>query len=338
MNFRHNALFLITIVLSMLFACKKSDNPNVDPDITNITYPALYVALGGENRIAVVNLDSQAVQNYIPLSKGSKPYRLTLSPDETKILVTQQGAQNGQYPILVIDATTGMELNAIFVDELCMNATWSLDGKEMWLVLQQSGILNVYDATRGFELKNSIPTDVGAGEINFTFDGVYAVVANPSKNKVHFIHSLTKDIYESVSVGGAPDYTYGSEISLVFTANKASKTFSVVRADNFAVERTVQLGFRPGPMRYTRSDFHLWVVDVDNDQVVRFLKSGTDWLSASTILAGGGPDDMKLTQDNNLIFISNRQSNTVSIINALGQTKIADLPVGKEPCGMEIRE
>lgn len=324
--------------LSMLFSCEKQDTPEPNATVLNITYPAAYVALYGENAISVINLDSQRVTDRIPLPSGGQPYRMALSPDESRLLVSMQKADNGTFPILVMDATTGKEINSIPLDESAMNAVWSPDGKEVWLALRNSGRVQVFDATRGFEKTHEIETESGAGEITFSFDGVYVIVSNTAQDKIHFIHTLTKTVDESIAVGASPISTYASALQKVFTANQNDRTMTVVRTDNFQVETTVELDYRPGPMHYTLSDFHLWVMDTEGNKVVRYQKFGTDWVNAGAVATGDEPNHFALTEDNTLLLVTNRNDGTVSFIDVLGQSNVGNIPVGGEPCGIFVRE
>ncbi len=107
---------------------------------------------------------------------------------------------------------------------------------------------------------------------------------------------------------------------------------TVVNTDTWKVAAQVETGSRPSRLVLTADGRHLWVTDDGKGDASGVVVIDTETLNLEARIAtGAGAHDMVLGSDELHAFVTNAQAGTVSILDARGLTKLADLPTGSHP-------
>lgn len=244
-------VILFAAIFAILLAtCTKnegSDNPENNP----ANYDALYVVNRADNLLSVINLTIEKVQKTINLetlnplmgggmmngnpAKNMYPYHISLSPDKSKLAITEPGMNfdggyemmqattsnnhmgnnnyhhhNGnsgtditdimqmQGKILIIDAISGDLIKEINLEGMPYDAIFSPDSKELWTALMMPvGKVKVFD-TDSYTLLNTITVGNMPAGVAFSDDGKKVFISNGISGSVTVIDAVAKLVIDTI--------------------------------------------------------------------------------------------------------------------------------------------
>jgi YVTN family beta-propeller protein len=344
-----NSLVSMAIIALAFAACTGHNHTTVTPQTElNINYKAAFVVNGGSANLSVIDLASSVAKEQITLS-GTFPHHIYVSPDRSLLAVAMTGADLSAghaghatgtgFKILIVDAVKGLTVKTLDLALMPHNATFSPDGKELWVGqsdVAASKVL-VYDATT-WTVKNTITVGKGLSEVTFSANGSLVFAANTDENTVSVIDIATKSVVKTLTVGTTPVGAWAGSNGKMFVDNEVGKSISVIDVATKAVESTINLGFKPGYAAYNTKNTELWVSDADNGKVVFFKFENNIWTKKSELATGTDAHAIAFSTDETTAFVTNQGAKTVSIINVAAKTKTKDVVVGDKPNGILVKD
>ncbi|MDF2191340.1 hypothetical protein [Paraflavitalea sp. CAU 1676] len=322
-----------------------------------IDYPAAYVVNGESSTISVIDLDKNSVTETLELmGTGNEMvmwphhlslygifdmHRLAIGVPGMDLSAGHSGGMNDMKgKVLVMDAVKGNILKTVDLPVSNHNAMYSPNGREIWVSqMEMTGKVLVYDA-QTYALKNNIAVGMEPAEVTFSADGSKAYVANGGDNTVSVIDPAIKSIIATVAVGAEPVGAWVGFDGKMYVDNEEGKTISVIDVSTNAVVQTIDLGFMPGSAAHNSAKKELWVTDPDNGKVHYWSwgQVGNQWNHAGSFNTAAGAHAVGFTADGNTAYVTNQMAASVSVINVNEHSKIKDIPVGKKPNGIVIKQ
>lgn len=340
-----------TISLTVLSSCSKDDMGNM-PMGKNIDYPAAYVVNGESATVSVIKLSDNTVSETFDIMNSggnmvmwphhiySHQNHLAIGVPGMDLSAGHSGGMAGMKGrILIMDAVKGTVLKDIETPAMNHNAVYSPDGTEIWTTqMAMDGKVLVYDANT-YAVKNTIAVGEGPAEVTFSMDGTKAYVCNGGSGTVSVINPSTKSVVATLTVGDDPVGAWPATNGKMYMDNEASQTISVIDVATNAVTETISLGFMPGYAAHNASKNELWVTDPMNGKVHywNWDNGMSMWMHAGVFDAGAGAHAIVFTQDGNIAYVTNQESNTVSVVNVSSHAVTKTLNVGKKPNGILIK-
>ena len=350
MDYRNLTTLCLLSVSTILVSCKRMDH---DMKEVLVEYPAAYVVNGADASVSVINLASNEVSETLKLDSWRTivkwPHHIYASPVTNELSIAVPGRDlsaghggsmvNIKGMVMVLDANKGIVTKDVQLPAMNHNAVFSPDGKEIWTSqMEMDGKILVYDA-KTYKLKNTVRVGKDPAEVTFSADGSKAYVANGSSNDVSVINPLTKTIIATIPVGDEPVAAWIGYDNKMYVDNEDGETVSVIDVQTNTVMQTIALGFMPGSVAHHRGKDELWVTDPDNGKVHFWLKSPATglWNRAGSFAAGLGAHAIAYSSDGAIAYVTNQEANSVSVIRVADHSKIKDIPVGKKPNGIVIK-
>jgi len=322
-----------------------------------IDYPVAYVVNGEGSTISVIDLDKNTVTETLELmGTGNEMvmwphhlslysifdmHRLAIGVPGMDLSAGHSGGMNDMKgKVLIMDAVKGKILKTVDLPVSNHNAMYSPNGREIWVSqMEMAGIVLVYDA-QTYALKNTIQVGMEPAEVTFSADGGKAYVANGGDNTVSVIDPVNKSIIATIPVGAEPVGAWVGYDGKMYVDNEDGKTISVVDVSANTVVQTIDLGFMPGSAAHNAAQKELWVTDPDNGKVHYWSwdQVGNQWNHAGSFNTAGGAHAVAFTADGNRAYVTNQMAASVSVINVNDHSKIKDIPVGKKPNGIVIKQ
>ncbi|MEK7636354.1 MAG: YncE family protein [Patescibacteria group bacterium] len=298
------------------------------------------------------------------------PHNVVVAPDGKSVWITanagkheghSQGLVNSAYAhganesgvepdeVIVLDPWSRDEIiNRIETDigAQLAHVAVSADGSYAYVTAQKRGVVYKIDA-KSKKIISEVSFAIGSEPhgLRISSDGARAFIA-VLKGKALGILDLSKNTMTmtsvslrgaAVQVGITPDGKY-AVASLYDT-----KELAVYDTQSGAVSYIALPASSKGPIQmYSTPDskfFYLadqgyyfsqptseWVykIDIENRTVIKEIK------------AGQAPHGVVVSKDGKFAYITNLLSNDVSVIDAVADTEVARVPVGKEPNGISI--
>lgn len=342
----------ISALVVGLGACSKDMEQGMDMPL-RIDYPAAFVVNGQDNSISVISLQENKIAETIKLQDAVAPHHISLSPDKTRLAVAitstdlsgghggmgGMGASAASFKVIVVDAVTGAVVKTIDLPKMPHNAVFSPSGSELWIgqADDNSGAVVVYN-TSDWTVKNTIAVGKSPSEVSFSVDGSLAFVANTGAATVSVIDPATKSVQTTLTVGEDPVGAWPATNGKMYVDNETSQTVSVIDVASATVTETLSLGFKPGYVAFQDKTNELWVSDATNGKAVIYQRDGGAWIKKAEVLTGNDAHAIVFNADRSLAYVTNQGANTVTVLDATTFGKVKELPVGRMPNGVAIKQ
>ena len=114
---------------------------------------------------------------------------------------------------------------------------------------------------------------------------------------------------------------------------------AVVDTTTWSVVANIATGQQPSRLALQPDQHYLWIADLGSgseamDRGVTVVAAEDHSIKAH-IATGKGPCEIVFSNDSRSAFVLNRRSGTLSIIDVPGLQKFSDIPVGKQPVGLD---
>ena len=231
----------------------------------------------------------------------------------------------------------------------------NLDEGKIYVANTDSDTVSVISAKNNTKITD-IPVGKRPNSIGVTFDKVY--VANIFSDSVSVISVMNNTkIGEGIVVGEGPNaigrtFNVGvgeiprviGTFDKIYVANSNADTISVISAVNDTKIADIPVGKDPIAIHFTPLINKLYVANADSDTVSVILPRNDTKIadipdipislysnSPHIIDSTGSYSDLLSNKKYYKVYIANADSDTVTVISAVNDTKIADIPVGKGP-------
>lgn len=265
---------------------------------------ALWVANSGGNTVSVFDAATGAVTPIPMIPVGTRPQEVAVTPDGSRVLVTNYGSGTGTGSVSIIDGKSGRITTTIPTGDHPSDVAVTPDGKKAYV-------------------PNTSPLD---------FDV-------PQYNRVSVIDVASDSVAHRIRVGGGS--TGGVAVTPdsrnVYVAT-GGETF-VIDASTDSVTDSIPVGSRG--IAVTPDGTKVYVVGGGSGGgtgVVSVIDVATDDV-AQTIEVGGDPLDIAMTPDGTKAYVTNGVSGEVSVIDVATDEvvkKITAGPVHRGPWGVAI--
>ncbi|WP_048107514.1 PKD domain-containing protein [Methanosarcina barkeri] len=299
----------------------------------------LYVTNYEDNTVSIFDTTTKTVITTISVGRG--PKEISVTPDGTRVYVANSDSKS----ISVIDTATNSVTNTLTVGRIPSGVAVTPDGKKVYVTNNDEyfSTVSVIDTVTN-KITAAIPVGSGPVGIAVTPDGKKVYVAISFYNTVSVIDTATNAITATVLVENSP-YASGQFIGSI-------PIEPVYPLANFSSNITSEYVFPSVPVQFTdlSKDATKWVWDFGDGsgstkQNPAHTYSATGIYTVSLTVSNPNGTDSKLATVNvvpngypapSYAFITNLNSNTVSVINTGNNTLTATVPVGTEPFGAAV--
>jgi YVTN family beta-propeller protein len=382
---------IVCVALSVIIltSCSKDEGNNTDNKPVN--YDALYVVNRAGNSLSVINITTDKVEKTISLgSPGTMmgggmmnnnstfnnmwPYHISLSPDKSKLAVTEPGMDfdggfemmqntsasgsqgdihyqhhNGnsasptsdlmqmQGKILILDAITGDLLKELTLEGMPYDAVFSPDGKEIWTALMMPvGKVLVFDAGSYNPLTTIAVGNMPAG-LTFSEDGKKVFVANGMSGSVSVIDAVTKLLLETIVTSQGTVGAFPGMHGMMYSDNENDQTISIINTMNNMMSDSIHLGFTPGMVSSNTMMNQLWVSDPAAGKIHYWTQTVSGFVHGGAVPVGSGAGVLVFSKNGSTCYVTNKGDNSVSVVDVAQLKEMKRITVGEKPGSLIIR-
>jgi len=286
----------------------------------------IYVADSGESRITIVDEHTSKVSGEIRVSPG--PQAIAASQDGRRLYVSSS-ARNA---LDVVDRQTLKLFRTVPVGAGPNGVAVSPDGRRVFVCLGAGAGIDVIDTAPLVKTKN-LPVGKAMQNIYVTPDQTRLIATSTADKKLLVINIRTEQIEFEIPVGGVPgSVAIESDRNLVikrlFVQIAGLKGFETI--DYKARKVTGKTTASAGGIATTPDSKVLW----SGDSVF----SLPDLKRIASLPEGGLFGSIVFTPNGSRGFISNPDSDSVSVIDAATYKELTRIPVGAKPVRMIAAE
>jgi len=299
----------------------------------------IYVTNYGDKTVSIIDTATKAVTSTV--SVGKSPKEIAVTPDGTKVYVVNSDSGS----ISVIDTATNSVTKTVKIGGAPFGVAVNPEGTKVYVTNNDEyfSTVSVIDTARN-EITATIPVGSNPMGIAVTPDGKKVYVAINLHNTISVIDTSTNTITATMLVGKSP-YALGQFIASI-------PEHPVYPLANFSSNVTSDYVFLSVPVQFTdlSENASKWNWDF-GDGSSSTKQNPTHTHSAAGIYTvrltvnNSNGTDSKLATVNvvpkgslapSYAYITNFNSNSVTVINTANNTFKDTVPVGKKPLGIAV--
>ncbi len=299
----------------------------------------VYVTNYGDKTVSIIDTATKAVITAVSVEKG--PKEIAVTPDGTKVYVANSDGGS----ISVIDTATNSVTNTVKVGGAPFGVAVNPAGTKAYVTNNDKyfSTVSIIDISTD-KVTATIPVGPNPAGVAVTPDGTKVYVAINPYNAVSVIDTATNTVTATMLVGKSP-YASGRFIGSipVQPVYPLAKFSSNITSDYVFLSVPVQFtdlsenatkwnwDFGDGSGSTKQNPIHTYsAAGVYTVSLTVSNSNGTDSkLATVSVVPKGSPAP-------SYAFITNLNSNTVSVINTGNNTVTATVPVGKSPYGVAV--
>jgi YVTN family beta-propeller protein len=297
----------------------------------------VYVTNEGDNTVSIIDTATGVVT--VTASVGYEPKEVAVSPDGARVYVINSGSGS----VSVIDSTTNKVIDTVIVGKMPRGVAINSNGTKVYVTNTDEyfSTVSVID-TAADKVTATIPVGSNPMGIAVTPDGSKVYVAIHSCNTVSVIDTATNTIKATMLVGNSP-YALGQFIGSI-------PKHPVYPLANFSSNITSDYVFPSTPIQFTdfsknatKWNWNFGDGSDSTDQNPTHAYSAPGIYTVNLIVSNSNGTDSKLAKVNVVLrgshtpsyaYITNLNSNTVTVINTANDNFTATVPVGIGPVGV----
>ncbi len=290
----------------------------------------LFISNSGSDYVSVIDRGIERVIGAVTV--GDRPLGMALNGTYDLLYVVAAGARS----IAVVDTTQFLVQSRIPLpagagptDVVFMPDTHEIEGK-LYVVNSLSNDVTVV-STLSRRMTKTIPVGNGPSAILADKGRREVYVANALSNSLSVISSIDDSVAATVAVGIRPvGIADGGD--RLYVINEGSNDISMVSKSLRKLIGAIPVVDRP-KRALSGFDGRLFVLNPGSDSVT-FINS--QHVATRTAPAGRGPAWAAADEKRNRLYITGSMSDTVAVLDPIGERFIKELHVGKGPYGAAI--
>lgn len=343
MKVKIRLIVIMSVFGLALQSCKKIDRLKTD-----INFPAAYVINGESNSISVINIETNSVVETAEFHKGSWPHHIYSNSSKDKLVISLTGVDlSGGHAghggaaksfLIVLNAVNFEVEGFLKTDAVAHNAIFMNSDQEIWLPqMTENGEIKILNSKSLKEI-SSIGVGNGPLEITVNSTGNFVFVANGEDNTISIIDVATKTVTKTINVGIEPVGAWPGSNNKMYVDCEVSKQIFEIDATTLEITDTINLAYTPAYVNYNSLTTELWVSDAQFGGIHTYELISNQWVENGFLPTGDNAHAITFNTLNDKAYVTNQNSATVSVIDAVLLTKIADVVVGNKPNGILIIE
>jgi YVTN family beta-propeller protein len=343
---RHNAILAVLLVATTLVGVRlafagQAPAAASDPDIPISHQDRVYSAEQFSNTVSVTDpIDNRLVgtirlgdplpANLSPLYKGQLlVHGMGFSPDHRTIVVVAIGSN----AVIFIDTASNSVKHITYVGRSPHEPFYTMDGKEVWVVVRGENYVSVLDGTT-YEEKARIIVPNGPGMTIFSPDGKYGYVCSSFTPETVVItvadHRIIGRIPQASpfcpNIAATPDSK-----QVWFTLKDTGKTQVFDAQPPFTLLKTIDTGPITNHVNIVRNANGMFAyVTIGGLNEIKVFRTN-NFEQVATIPVGKLPHGIWPSGDGTRVYVGLENEDKVAAIDTLTNEVIATSPIGQAP-------
>ena len=297
--------------------------------VTPVNAGFAYIANFEDGTMSVINtITKSVISNF---SVGSTPLGVSVSPDGSRVYVTNSGTNTNT--VSVINTATNTVLAIIPVGTSPWGICTSPDGSLVYVANKGANTVSVINTASNIVI-NTISVGVSPWGVCESHDGSAVYVTNGTNN-ISIINTANNMVAGNITLnaGAAPQgICISPDDSKLYVANGNLGSVSVVDIATKSVVASCGVGSFPYGICISPDGSRVYVANA-NIGGVTVINTATNTV-VTTIEPNTSPESVSISQDGSLLYIVHTDQDAVSVVNTATNALEYSIPVGSGPSSM----
>lgn len=150
---------------------------------------------------------------------------------------------------------------------------------------------------------------------------------------------MNEGMSATIPVGDKPVAAWVGYDGKMYVDNEDGQTVSVIDVATNTVVQTINLGFMPGSVAHNRLKKEVWATDQEGGKAhyCTWNEFQNTWVHGGAFNKAMGAHATAFTKDGSVAYVTSQLAGNVSVIDVTTHTRLKDMPVGKKPYSIVIK-
>ena len=238
----------------------------------------------------------------------------------------------GSNAVTFISTKNDSVIKTLYIGRSPHEATFTPDGKQVWITVRGEAYISVIDAEKMIEVKH-VPVADGPGMVAFTPDGKWAYICSSFTSEVDVVNTTTYKVVKRIPVVSpfSPNIFCSNDGRWMAMTHKDIGKTTLIDTKTKSVSRVLNTGAISNHVTFTNSKSPLMLVTVGGENKVRVYDVSNDFKQIDSITTGSLPHGIWTSADGKLAYVGLENDDKVNAIDIEKRKVIATIPIGNAP-------
>lgn len=328
------ALKTLCVVLFVASVAQAADRIYTANEVSNsvsVVDPATNTLLGN---IVLGRFRSTSFGSYTSTESQINVHGITASPDKKTLAVIS----NVTNSVVLVDVPTAKPIKVIYVGRSPHTATFTPDGKELWVNNRGQSTISIIDTKKRIE-KLKLATEKSPSHILFLKNKPYAIVCFAWSDKIQVFNYKSKKLVSSIKTNSnfSPVMELSPDEKEVWIVQKDRDSVARLNINSLKIVETFYTGpYTQHPQFFIKDGKTYGLVTVGGDNALKvytFSSEGKVNLFKS-VEVEGVPHGIVSSPDGTKLYVALEHGDKLIVIDTNTFTIVKKIPVGNSPQGI----
>ena len=303
-------------------------------------YDKVYAANQVSNTVSVIDPQTNKLLGELVLGKPQPDIFSALYKGQALVHGLGYSAQRkllavvsiGSNAVTFISTQSDSVIKTLYIGRSPHEATFTPDGKQVWVTVRGEAYISVIDAEKMVEIKR-VPVADGPGMVAFTADGKYAYICSSFTAELDVVNTATYKVVKRIPVVSpfSPNIFCSYDGRWIAMTHKDIGKTTVIDTKTMMVSKVLTTGAISNHVTFTNTKNPLMLVTVGGENKVRVYDVNSNFLQIDSIATGSLPHGIWTSADGKFAYVGLENDDKVNAIDIEKRKVVATIPIGNAP-------
>jgi YVTN family beta-propeller protein len=238
----------------------------------------------------------------------------------------------GSNAVTFISTKNDSVIKTLYIGRSPHEATFTTDGKQVWVTVRGEAYISVIDANKMVEVKRVAVAD-GPGMVAFTPDGKWAYICSSFTAELDVVNTATYQVIKRIPVVSpfSPNIFCSYDGRWMAMTHKDIGKTTLIDTKTMTVLKVLSTGAISNHVTFTNTKNPLMLVTVGGENKVRVYDVNKDFTQTESITTGSLPHGIWTSADGKFAYVGLENDDKVNTIDIEKRKVIATIPIGNAP-------
>lgn len=238
----------------------------------------------------------------------------------------------GSNAVTFVSTQNDSVLKTLYIGRSPHEATFTPDGKQVWISVRGEAYISVIDVDKMMEVKRVAVAD-GPGMVAFTPDGKWAYICSSFTAELDVVNTTTYKVVKRIPVVSpfSPNIFSSYDGKWMAMTHKDIGKTTLVDTKTMSVAQVLTTGAISNHVTFTNTKNPMMLVTVGGENKVRVYDVNNNFKQLDSISTGSLPHGLWTSGDGKFAYVGLENDDKVNVIDIEKKKVISTIPIGNAP-------
>ena len=238
----------------------------------------------------------------------------------------------GSNAVTFISTQNDSIIKTLYIGRSPHEATFTPDGKQVWVTVRGEAYISVIDAAKMKEIKR-VPVADGPGMVAFTPDGKSAYICSSFTAELDVVNTASYRVVKRIPVASpfSPNIFCSYDGRWMAMTHKDIGKTTLIDTKKMMVSKVLNTGPISNHVTFTNSKNSLMLVTVGGENKIRVYDVNKGFIQIDSIATGSLPHGIWTSADGKFAYVGLENDDKVIAVDIEKRKVVASIPIGNAP-------